>query len=80
MSASHSEQAQVPARGRFENSSQIEWYAHEKVCVLSGFLRHFYAALLENGAPVAPTIDFHADEMLPWVHLSDGLPFKDHSQ
>lgn len=41
---------------------------------------HFYAALLENGAPVEPSIHFHADEMLPWVHLSDGLPFKDHSQ
>lgn len=41
---------------------------------------HFYAALLDNGAPVVPTIHFHNDERLPWVHLSDGLPAKDHSQ
>lgn len=41
---------------------------------------HFYAALLEDPGDVEPAIHFHADEMLPWVHLSDGLPFKDHSQ
>ena len=40
---------------------------------------HFYAALLEYPHTVEPTIHFHSDEMLRWVHLSDGLPYKDHS-
>ena len=40
---------------------------------------HFYAALLEDPGAVEPTIHFHADEMLRWVHPSDGLPYKDHS-
>ncbi len=40
---------------------------------------HFYAALLTDSRTVQPTIHFHADEMLPWIHLSDELPFKDHS-
>lgn len=40
---------------------------------------HFYAALLDRPEDVAPTIHFHADERLAWVHLADGLPFKDHT-
>jgi hypothetical protein len=35
---------------------------------------HFYAALIELPESVIPTVHFHADEMLPWVHLSDRLP------
>ena len=35
---------------------------------------HFYAALLDHPETVEPTAHFHADEMLPWVHLSDNLP------
>lgn len=35
---------------------------------------HFYAALLEDPASVEPAAHSHADEMLAWVHLSDGLP------
>ncbi|KKB11523.1 hypothetical protein VE25_12035 [Devosia geojensis] len=32
--------------------------------------RHFYAALLDHPERVEPTKHFHADEKLPWVHLS----------
>lgn len=39
---------------------------------------HFYAALLTRPNKIVPTIHFHADEMLSWVHLSDGLPYKKH--
>jgi hypothetical protein len=35
---------------------------------------HFYAALLEDPEAIKPTIHFHADEKVSWVHLSDGLP------
>ncbi len=38
--------------------------------------RHFYAALLERSEDVTPTRHDHADEMLAWVHLADGLPRK----
>ncbi len=36
--------------------------------------RHFYVALLDHPEDVEPTTHFHADEMLPWIHLSDDLP------
>jgi len=35
---------------------------------------HFYAALLDHPEDVEPSTHFHADEMLPWIHLSDNLP------
>ena len=35
---------------------------------------HFYAALLEDPSIYAPTEHVHSDEMLPWLHLADGLP------
>jgi hypothetical protein len=35
---------------------------------------HFYAALLDFPQSVEPGTHFHADEMLPWVHLTDDLP------
>jgi hypothetical protein len=35
---------------------------------------HFYAALLDHPASLEPSTHFHADEMLPWIHLSDNLP------
>lgn len=37
---------------------------------------HFYAATLDRPEAFAPTCHYHAAEMLPWVHLSDGLPRK----
>jgi hypothetical protein len=37
---------------------------------------HFYAALLDDPAIYAPTGHVHSAEMLPWLHLSDGLPRK----
>jgi hypothetical protein len=37
---------------------------------------HFYAALLDHPENIEPSAHFHADEMLPWVHLSDNLPRK----
>ncbi len=37
---------------------------------------HFYAALLETAESVEPQAHVHADEMLPWIHLSDGLPYE----
>ena len=37
---------------------------------------HFYAALLDDPVTYAPTGHVHAAEMLPWLHLSDGLPRK----
>ena len=35
---------------------------------------HFYAALLDQPGSLRPTTHFHADEMLPWIHLADDLP------
>lgn len=35
---------------------------------------HFYAALLDHPESVEPSTHFHADEMLPWIHLCDNLP------
>lgn len=35
---------------------------------------HFYAALLDHPEGVEPEAHFHADEMLAWIHLTDGLP------
>ncbi len=37
---------------------------------------HFYAAMLDDPSTFAPTAHFHSAEMMPWVHLSDGLPLK----
>ena len=34
---------------------------------------HFYAALLDHPGNIEPSTHFHADEMLPWIHLSDNL-------
>ena len=38
--------------------------------------RNLLAALLDRPENVEPSTHFHADEMLPWVHLSDNLPRK----
>ena len=35
---------------------------------------HFYAALLDDSATYQPTSHVHSAEMLPWLHLNDGLP------
>ncbi len=35
---------------------------------------HFYAATLDRPQDYAATEHVHTDEMLPWLHLSDGLP------
>lgn len=35
---------------------------------------HFYAATLDDPAGFAATGHVHTGEMLPWVHLNDGLP------
>lgn len=35
---------------------------------------HFYAPLLNRPEDVEPRVHFHADEMLPSIHLSDDLP------
>lgn len=37
---------------------------------------HFYAASLDDPAIYTPTAHVHTDEMLPWVHLNDGLKRK----
>lgn len=37
---------------------------------------HFYAATLDQPEAYAPQVHVHSDEMLPWLHLSDGLPRK----
>ncbi len=34
---------------------------------------HLYAASLENPIDFTPTFHTHSDEMLPWIHLDDGL-------
>ena len=34
---------------------------------------HFYAATLDDPGIYTPTAHVHTGEMLPWVHLSDGL-------
>jgi hypothetical protein len=34
---------------------------------------HFYAASLDDPAIYTPTAHVHTDEILPWVHLNDGL-------
>lgn len=69
------------------NSSAGNWRGFCGTCGSPMFFKserypkemHFYASLLTAPASVEPTIHFHADEMLPWVHLADGLPFKDHT-
>lgn len=35
---------------------------------------HFYATLLSDPTGVSPTVQFHRDEQLPWLHLGDALP------
>jgi hypothetical protein len=37
---------------------------------------HFYAATLDRPEAYAPQVHVHTDEILPWVHLADGLPRK----
>lgn len=37
---------------------------------------HFYAATLDRPETYTPQAHVHTDEMLPWVHLADGLPRK----
>ena len=37
---------------------------------------HFYAASLDDPTAYAPTAHFNTGEMLPWIHLADGLPRK----
>ena len=37
---------------------------------------HFYAATLDRPETYEPQAHVHTDEMLPWLHLSDGLPRK----
>lgn len=37
---------------------------------------HFFAATLDDPTRYSPTIHVHTAEMLPWVHLTDGLPQK----
>lgn len=32
---------------------------------------HFYAALLDDPSKAAPTVHWHYDEVLPWLHISD---------
>lgn len=32
---------------------------------------HFYAALLDDPTQVKPTVHWHYDEVLPWLHISD---------
>ncbi len=32
---------------------------------------HFYAALLENPGNLTPTVHWHFDEVLPWLHIND---------
>ena len=34
---------------------------------------HFYVALLHHPEMLRPATHFHSDEMLGWIHLSDGL-------
>ena len=35
---------------------------------------HFYAATLTDPTAYQPTEHVHSSEMLPWLHLADGLP------
>ena len=35
---------------------------------------HFYAASMADPEAYRPTVHFHADEQLPWLHLGDDLP------
>lgn len=35
---------------------------------------HFYAGTLDDPSAYAPTEHVHSAEMLPWLHLADGLP------
>ena len=37
---------------------------------------HFYAALLDDPSKVEPTVHWHFDEVLPWLHISDNLANK----
>ncbi len=37
---------------------------------------HFYAASLDDPRVFAPAQHVHSEEMVPWVHLGDGLPRK----
>lgn len=34
---------------------------------------HFYAALLEDPQNAKPTVHWHFDEALPWLHVQDDL-------
>jgi hypothetical protein len=35
---------------------------------------HFYAASLDDPTDFAPTVHYHEDEQLRWIHLADDLP------
>ena len=35
---------------------------------------HFYAALLEDPEAITPTMQYHPDEQLSWLHLANPLP------
>ena len=37
---------------------------------------HFYAVLLEHPENVVPTVHWHYDEMLPWLHITDNADKK----
>ena len=37
---------------------------------------HFYATLLDDPVPLSPTVHWHYDEALPWLHVTDDLPKK----
>lgn len=37
---------------------------------------HFFAASLDDPTAYDPQVHVHTDELLPWVHLDDGLPRK----
>jgi len=37
---------------------------------------HFYAALLDDPFVAVPTVHWHFDEALPWLHISDTLDKK----
>ncbi len=34
---------------------------------------HFYAALLDDPTSLEPTVHWHFDEQLPWLHIADDL-------
>ncbi|WP_121061895.1 GFA family protein [Chachezhania antarctica] len=35
---------------------------------------HFYVALLDTPEVLSPGVHYHSAEMLPWIHMDDGLP------